>query len=442
MKTFEKILLGTVLFFTLFYDEGIGVNFGILGASYALITYFTSAKTVRTRMLKILLATTLCSAAAFAWYGDFVSGLAVVISLTFLVLKSKSKELKPVLALPLLFLNIFAFIFRIFIDPWLPKFKTTGATQKILAAFVIPAVFIGIFFAIYSAGSDVFANVFSGWEWNLDLLTFTVIAILGFYFSFLVFSFWVPDFFYSKNHLLKNDFVNEDKALKPTWSFLDVSSERLSGVISFAALCILLSIFIGTYNYEQFFEMVKTPAQLSKATHEGVNAVILSIAMSILVVMFYFKSGFNFDDSAKVLKTLAKVWIILNAVLVVSAIVKNTEYFVNYGATYRRLGVFAFLLLALIGLYYTFLKIQAKKTNAFLVNKMAWYFYAAVLACSFVNWGALASSYNIQHKKGDAYLLYNFEFNERVLKANGLEYDEPYEKSFLSDQLFYRTLEK
>jgi hypothetical protein len=64
-------------------------------------------------------------------------------------------------------------------------------------------------------------------------------------------------------------------------------------------------LFIITYNYEQFYETSKTPVQLSEETHERVNAVIMSIVMAILVIMFYFKSGFNFDPKSGLMKVLA-----------------------------------------------------------------------------------------------------------------------------------------
>ena len=59
----------------------------------------------------------------------------------------------------------------------------------------------------------------------------------------------------------------------------------------------------------------------------------------------------------------AKIWIILNAVLIVSTIIKNSEYVSSFGLTYKRLGVYAFLILAIIGLVYTFLKIAKQKTK-------------------------------------------------------------------------------
>lgn len=261
---------------------------------------------------------------------------------------------------------------------------------------------------------------------------------------------------YKQNHFLDNDFKKEDTIQKQTFSFLDLDSERMGGVISFICLNVLLIFFIVTYNYEQFYEAVKSPNQLSEETHERVNAVIMSIVMAILVIMFYFKSNFNFDSKAGPLKVFAKIWIFLNAVLVLSAMLKNTEYITSYGFTYKRLGVYAFLLLSLIGLILTFYKIQFKKKNAFLFNSMSWCFYGMVLVCSFINWGGIITSQNMKRPDfavnyhvvsinfSEKYLLkYAEEKKDLALKKEVLE-NVKAEKSptFLSKILYYETIQK
>ena len=213
--------------------------------------------------------------------------------------------------------------------------------------------------------------------------------------------------------------------------------------------------FIITFNYEQFVELPKATAnQLAEETHERVGAVIASIVMAIVVIMFYFKGSFNFDKSAKWLKILSQIWVFLNGVLVLSAFAKNTEYVVNLGLTYKRLGVYAFLLLSIIGLVFTFIKIQKKKTNAFLFNQMFWYVYGTILLCSFINWGAIITSHNLERKDFAAnYHLNSVDFNEKEMleyyqKANNkLMYNFLKDKietkqseSFLSKVLYYETI--
>ena len=451
MKTHHLIFLVTAMFVVLFYDQEPGLNIGILGILVAVLTYFNTEKRFKTRTFYSVLATSILSSIAFAWYGDFASFLAIFTSLFLLGFTSKNKELKSILVIPVFAINFVTFIYRVFqLEQWLPQRKTESFWQKILAVVLIPAFLLLIFFAIYTHGSSHFASLFSDYELDINLWQVIALSILGFFLAFNYFNFSIYEFFIKNNHYLKNDFLNEDKKLKPTYDFLDLPFERLSGVVSFLALNILLLFFIITFNYEQFVELPKATAnQLAEETHERVGAVIASIVMAIGVIMFYFKGSFNFDTQAKSLKVLAKIWVFLNAVLVISAFAKNSEYVLNLGLTYKRLGVYAFLILAIIGLIFTFIKIHQQKTNAYLFNQMVWYFYGTILVCSFINWGNIATVYNIKNEKADFKFLYSLNYNDKILQekfpkemAERANYEKELndKKPFLSKILYYETL--
>ena len=70
---------------------------------------------------------------------------------------------------------------------------------------------------------------------------------------------------------------------------------------------------------------------------------------------------------------------LLKAVLILNTINKNSEYVWFFGFTYTRLGVYAFLILAIIGLLISFVKITKQKTTAFIFNQMIWYFFGTIL---------------------------------------------------------------
>ncbi|UFH31136.1 DUF4173 domain-containing protein [Chryseobacterium sp. C-71] len=455
MKTHHYIFLTTAIFVALFYNENIGLNLGILAIVYSVLTVFKTPEKNRKRTFMILLVTSIFSGIAFAWYGDFASFLAVVSSLLLLSYRSQNKRMKILLLIPVFVVNCFTFICRVFnLDKWLPKRNASGLWQKVLAFVLIPLIFISIFFGIYSAGSDHFASIFTDYELDVNFWQLLCISILGFFIAFNYWNYSVEKLIYKQNHILENEFEAKDKIQRATYSFLDLNSERMSGVISFFCLNILLLAFIFTFNYEQFVEIPKTTIQLGEETHERVNAVILSIIMAILVIMLYFKGGFNFDVKAKSLKLLAKIWIFLNAILIISAFIKNTEYIVDMGLTYKKIGVYAFLTLSLIGLILTFIKIHTKKTNAYLFNSMVWYFYGTVLACSYINWGGLITSQNM--KRDDFainYHLQSINFSEKYLlkyaeeKQNTPLKKEILEKvktekseTFLSKILYYETI--
>ncbi|UKB84579.1 DUF4173 domain-containing protein [Chryseobacterium sp. MEBOG06] len=417
MKTHHYIFLTAFLFVLLFYNEEVGLNLGILGIIYAVGTLFKTPEKNKTRTLYVLFGTSILSSIAFAWYGDLSSLLAVTTSLLLLAYKAKNKKMKILLLPPVFILNSCTSLFRFFsFDEWLPKRNASGIWQKTLAFILIPFVLVAIFFGIYSAGSDHFAALFTDYELDINLWQVLCLSVLGFFIAFNYWNYVVERIIYKNNRVLDNDFQRDSQIPKATYSFLDLNSERMSGVVSLLCLNILLIFFIITYNYEQFYEVSKTSVQLSEETHERVNAVIMSIIMAILVIMFYFKSGFNFDPKAGLLKILAKVWIFLNAVLVLSAAVKNYEYIVHYAFTYKRLGVFAFLLLSMIGLILTFIKIQKKKKNAFLFNTMAWYFYGVILVCSSINWGGFITSRNMKRKDFSV----NFHFTSINFSEKGL----------------------
>ncbi|MEG0928411.1 DUF4153 domain-containing protein [Chryseobacterium sp.] len=417
MKTHHYIFLTTALFVILFYDQDLGLNLGILGILYAVLTFFKTIEKNKTRTFYILTATSILSSIAFAWYGDFPSFLAVASSLLLLAYKSKNRRMKILFLIPVFIVNCCTSICRIFmLDDWLPKGNVSGLWQKIMAFVLIPVLLLSVFFGIYATGSNHFAALFTDYELDLNLWQVFCLTVLGFFIAFNYWNHAVEKLIYKNNHFLDNDFQKEVQTPKATYSFLDLDAERISGIVSFFSLNILLIFFIATYNYEQFYEVSKTPVQLSEETHERVNAVILSIIMAILVIMFYFKSGFNYDPKAKLMKILAKIWIFLNAVLILSAAVKNYEYIVNYAFTYKRLGVFAFLLLSLIGLGLTYIKIQKRKRNAFLFNTMVWYFYIIILVCSYINWGGFITSQNMKRKNFD--VSYHFDtvnFSEKEL---------------------------
>lgn len=455
MKKHHLIFVCSLIFTLLFYDQSVGLNGSIFGLVLTgFICYFFQDRfTSRTHLF--LVVTSVLSCISFAWYGDFVSFLALAMSVCFLQFKTQEKELKILQVFPIAFINGITSLGRMLMfSQWLPKREIKNDfAKKMIAYFVIPAVFVGLFFVVYAFGSDHFSSLFTDYYLDVNFFEIILITLLGFYISFTFWNYWVPEVCYDKNSMLDNEF-NDETAIRNqrTFSFLDIDFERKSGEITLFFLNVLLLVFIVTYNYEQFFEVVEK-SKLSAATHERVNAVIFSIVMAVGVIMFYFKGGFNFDEKAKNLKQLSKIWIFLNAILIVSTLIKNAEYVSFYGLTYKRLGVYAFLILALIGLVFTLLKIKKQKTNAYLVNQMVWYFYGTILLCSYINWGNLVTTYNISVNKGvEPMFLSNLNFNDEarrdyfLLKNLDGQYPEIsreenidiyQDKSFLSKALYY-----
>ena len=458
MKKHHLILACSLVFTLLFYKETVGVNLGTFGLVLTgMICYFFQQR-FSSRLYLGLAITSVLSCFAFAWYGDFVSFLALSMSILFLQFKTHEGKLKILQIFPIILINGLASLGRILMfSQWLPKREIKNDfAKKIIAYVVIPAIFITVFFVVYAFGSEHFSSLFTDYTLDLDVLEAFLIALLGFYISFSFWNYWVPNYCYEFNSKLDNDFSDERKMKhQKTFPFLDLDFERKSGEITLVLLNCMILIFIGTYNYEQFFEE-QMVVSLSAATHERVNAVIFSIIMAVGVMLFFFKNGFNFDKKASNLKLLSNIWIALNGVLIISTIIKNVEYVAAFGLTYKRLGVFAFLLLAIVGLLITFLKIYKQKTNAYLFNQILWCFYGTILLCSFINWGNIITNYNISVNKGvEPIFLSQLNFNDEnrrdyflLKKLDGKEIELSKEgqirnrqsENFLSKALYYEFI--
>jgi hypothetical protein len=458
MKRHHLIFLTTALFTALFYEQSVGLNLGIFGLILSALVYFTTDRKVMNKTFYTLLAASVISSLAFAWYGDFVSFLAVFFSLSLLIFRSQSAYMKPVFSLIIIPINAVSFIIRFFqLDKWFPESQdNANFWKKLFAYLIVPFVLVLIFFLVYSLGSEHFKNILINWEWNINIWQMILIAALGFY---LMFNFWnyaVGERLKKRSRLFGNDFKKTPDTEKSTFSFIHIDMERTSGIISFAGLNIVLLIFVITFNYEQFFENRMDNYNLSAETHDRVNVVIFSIIMAIVLIMFYFRGGFNFDKKANRIKILAKIWILLNVALVFSAFIKNTEYIYETDMlTYKRLGVYAFLILSLIGLFFTYVKIQNKKTNAYLFNKMFWYFYGVLLVCSFINWGGIITRYNMNRSNFDLdYHIHQIHYNETILLKQAKDEDDrekvmnaiyelndhELQAKFLSKKIYYETI--
>ena len=421
MKKITKLCIGTLAFVFLFYNQDIGLNATLIALLIWILLYQKPIKSGNKKEFWLLSACVFLSSVSFAWYGDVFSFFAMFISVTVLGFQSQYPKINIVLYPFLWFLNYATFIFKFFsFKYWLPK-RIAGDTffKKLLALVVIPSFFVITFMIIYASGSDTFYSFFQNITFNFNFIQIVFLSCLGFFLFFNVWFVFIPKVFIKINNQLGMNFsIGKQINLTPTFSFLDIDFERRSGEISLILLNILLVFFIITYNYEQFFSTATT-ATLSDEIHQRVVTIIFSIIMAIGVIMFYFKSSFNFDKKAGLLKKLSYIWIILNALLIMSAFIKNAEYVSALGLTFKRIGVFIFLTLSLVGLFVTYLKLHYLKTNIFLLNRMLRIFFVTVIITSCINFSWIVTKYNIAfHKNDDTEYLKNLNFNKQVLYNN------------------------
>ena len=128
----------------------------------------------------------------------------------------------------------------------------------------------------------------------------------------------------------------------------------------------------------------------------GTFTLIVSIILVIAIIVFFFRGVLNFNTTSKSLKILAYVWIAQNVFMIISAMQRNQMYIAQYGMTHKRIGVYIFLLLAIIGLIVALYKVIKTMNLWFIIRKSVWAFYAVLIVLSAVNWDYIITAYNIK----------------------------------------------
>jgi len=196
-----------------------------------------------------------------------------------------------------------------------------------------------------------------------------------------------PSFGYEFRTLLAGSLIKRKMALK---------TENIIGVISFAALNLLLLLLNGIDVATLWLnKTIETNKNFSAELHDGTYTLIFSIVIAMLIIIFFFSGNLNFYRKNKWVKLLAYIWMAQNIFLVASVLHRDYDYIFNHGLTYKRIGVLVFATLSLIGLVTVYLKVARHKTAFYLyrVNSKIW--YVLLILLSFVNWDVLIVSYNI-----------------------------------------------
>jgi hypothetical protein len=200
-----------------------------------------------------------------------------------------------------------------------------------------------------------------------------------------------------------NSFVHEIIAvfagsiLKRTMA---LKTENIIGILSFLVLNLLLLslniIDISTLWFGKDESL--NSASYSAELHDGTNALILSIVMAMLVILYFFRGNLNFYQKNKTIRKLAYLWIVQNIFLISSVLIRDFNYINALGLTYKRIGVLIFLLLCTIGLITVYVKVAEQKTFFYLCKVNGFVWYILLLAFGFANWDASIVRYNINNR--------------------------------------------
>ncbi len=408
MKKNDLILLLSVIIYSwMFYQQSAGLNFLIF--TFALIVGLLALnKTLIKDAAWITSATcSVITAVAVFYYGSRIAVVSNFISISLMSALSVSRGASVFSSL---FFSLYSYVTSIgfmFVDlidrnDRRNKDKTNRRGMKLLMWIVI--IFIVLFFFfLYQKANPLFRNLTE--KINLDFITlgwifftfFGFILLYGFYYHRNI-ACW-----YNKEKICSDNLNQEsisNKEIKFFGKTIDLYAENKAGTILFVLLNILLLI-VNVLDIVYLWSGGGLPEGMTYAefVRQGTGTLIFSILIAIALILYIFRGQQNFFENNKVLVYLALLWIIQNAFMAVSTANRNLLYVAEYNLTYKRIGVLFYLLLAVIGLLFTFIKIKKRKNNLYLFRKNGWAFYLVLVFAALFNWPGIVTRYNISHSK-------------------------------------------
>jgi hypothetical protein len=274
--------------------------------------------------------------------------------------------------------------------------ETTNKILKNIFLYGIPFLLVLVFLKLYQLANPKFAEYtefinFEFMNWNFLLLYGLLILIL--YGIYLFNSFELT----SKLDLKTKNIIPANYSDKLQKS-LGLETEQKMTLLLLSILNLLIMSFIIIDAITLFSNNIELEISHSENVHQGVNVLITSIVLVILILGFVFRGGLNFVQN-KSIKTLSSIWLILNLIITGFNSIKNFNYIHEWGLTHKRIGVYTYLALCVIGLLYTLYKIINKKSFAFLVRRVLFTFSGGLVFFSFFNWNLIIANHNLNDQK-------------------------------------------
>ena len=422
------LLTGTILFNIIFWQEKIAVNALLFDAFILLSVFYLYPAAFTKPAMKWLLLAHLVTLVTLVVHNTILSKLAFSSTLLLVVVFTQFLHRSVWYAAASAVGNYLLFVFSFFED--IRQIKKVGikslGIKKALRFLIIPLMIAAVFFLIYSFSNTVFKDVvnsigmalqhfftrfFDWFNWQRFGFLMLGLFITGGLLLKMRSNYFSEKEFAKQNNLLRRK--NNFKKWKETAMFdlltlfmgrfangvLALRNENTVGIISLVMLNVLL-LFINAIDIIYvWFGFSYTPnLNLTQYVHEGTGMLIFSIVLAMFVLLFFFRGNLNFYKKNKWLRYGAYGWILQNAVLVISVLLRDYYYIVHMGLAYKRIGVLVFLLMVLMGLITVFIKIHKRKTAYYLWRVNGWFAVVLLVLSSCVHWDETIASYNLAHK--------------------------------------------
>lgn len=350
------LIIASILFSTLFYNQNIGLNLCLFSFIAIVLLYLFNRDKFRNKMVGLFAFIYSITALLVFFINSNLSILANIIAFVTLVGMVSNSQVSIFISwLNGLYTSIAGIFHRNFEQSETSKELETKKTIDYLhwlKLIGIPGIFLLAFILLYQNGNPIFDGLIKNINFEFIDFQWILFSLLGYFLlsniiePVLVDSATSADL--SHTNQLKNNGLRPEEI---------ITKEKQLGIVLLGLLNLLITFYLITDFIFLYDTSVSIDASLTEQVHSGVYALIASILIAISILLFVFRGDLNFYKKNASLKQLSFLWIFLNAQLVFTVVLKNGNYVATFGLTYKRIGVYIYALLTLIGLCTTFLKV-------------------------------------------------------------------------------------
>ncbi len=417
LKLFAGLLIGSVAYCYLMWYQHLGLN-AVIFAALLILSVFLCRKDLRNNtLLKCLAGVFFLSAVSVTVNGIIFSMVMYYISLVVFI------SFVQIPSLRFLFFAFISFLlnipksiklyFKMIKDALVFPFAKKENGEKInsrnakalFSRILIASIFVLIFLGLFLTANAQFKKLAeSAFNPLFDFLgeVFSHISFLDiFHFAFIVYFLSLFFLSFEKNAIsnydnsCKNNFVREKIRFYQNGLSVKLKDEYKTALLSISLINILLLLVNCTDIFTVWLGQIpETAGELSTFVHHGTYLLILSVLISVGIILYFFRDNLNLYSKNKNLKFVSTAWIIQNAFLLLSVGLRNFHYVTQCGLTYKRIGVFIFLFIVGLGLFFLYLKIRNKKTFYYYNRVCGWGILGTLLFAGFFNWDVIICKYN------------------------------------------------
>lgn len=416
-KTFFKshhlLILSTLGYTYLFWQQNLGINLFLFSCIMMVIAVIKWKVNIKQKSILLTLSGTVISGLMMLMLNSDTSKFAHIISFFVFLGFALHPEIKSIQYSLLNTLTNYASSFSIAYSTF--KEENTANTHRIEKVFyylriiVIPIIFLGFFYIIYSFSNDKFSELSNNfWSYIVDAIAeiFEKLSI-GEIFFFITGLMICGGIIYRNkfSSVAKNESNKSETVIRKRRNIFHQSYSMNALLMEYkmaVILLILVNILLLIVNaldirWVWFGFSFEGNYNLSKYVHEGTYLLIISILLSMALIIYYFRRNLNFMKHVKTLRMLANLWILQNIVLTISVAIRNYHYIEYYALAYKRIGVIIFLILTIVGLLTMFLKINNLKSTYYLIKTNSLAVYVMMILMSCISWDELIINYNLNH---------------------------------------------